>query len=87
MRTHDTPQGSRLPIPGDNPVLDKYDPDQEKHREEMGLPPRDEKPSYLTDREWEHIKIQTGQMQEPSAWDGECKGDCCKEDPSRGYLL
>lgn len=79
MRMHDAPHGSRLPIPGDNPVLDKFDPDQENHREGLNLPPRDEKPPYLNDREWEHIRIKPGQVREQSTWDGKCNADCCKE--------
>lgn len=78
MRSHYTPRSSRLPIPGDSPVLDKYDPDQHKH-DHLREYPRDVKPPYLTDREWEAIRIQPGQMLEFPEWDGKCTSDCCKE--------
>lgn len=77
MRSYDVTPRSPLPIPGDNAVLDKYDPDQHKH-DDVRPRPRDEKPPYLTDAEWEQIRIKPGEMREQSEWDGRCHASCCE---------
>lgn len=81
MRFYGDGDRSPLPIPGDNPVFGKYDHEQELHREihKDQLSPRDVKPPYLSDEEWEAIKILPGEMDPPKPeWDGKCKGPCCE---------
>lgn len=80
MRFHGDDIRSSLPIPGDISFRDKYDAIQEEgHREEYGLRPRDVKPPYLSNEEWDAIKILPGEMADPEPeWDGSCKGPCCE---------
>lgn len=78
MKSYDVrPLSPRHKVPGDNPCLDKYDPDQDKHRTYLSIHPRDERPSYLTEKEWDEIKIRDGEMRERTEWDGKCYGECC----------
>lgn len=90
IRFHDQESRSTLPIPGDAINLTKYHPDQQKHRDYWvargQLLPRDVKPDYLTDAEWDQIKILPGEMEEYPDWDGNCTADCCRE-VDRGDLL
>lgn len=80
MRSYDErPLSPRHKVPGDNPCLDKYDPDQDKHRKYLPLPDRDERVPYLFPSEWDEIRIREGEMQERTEWDGKCNGKCCKE--------
>lgn len=76
---HFQPRNPLHKVPGDNPALDKYDPDQEKHREVLPIPPRDERVSYLFPHEWDELKIREGETYDWEPWDGECQGDCCRE--------
>jgi hypothetical protein len=78
---HHQPLNPRHKVPGDNPCLGKYDPDQEKHREYLPIHPREERPNYLFPHEFDRIKIREGEMWEQTEWDGKCNGDCCKEAP------
>lgn len=73
---------SSLPVPGDIAFWPKNHPIQEEsHREDFDLPPRDEKPDMLTDEEWEAIRVRPEDMMKPEPdWDRVCKGPCCQED-------
>lgn len=87
MQFHDPAPSSRLPIPGDNPWVPKFHPDQHKH-DDLRPRPRDEKPPYLSDAEWEHIRIKDGEMlPDETPWDGTCQGPCCVRSPEDGHLL